>query len=327
MAEAEDYYDILGIPKGSSIDGVKKAYRRLARKYHPDVDKSPGAEERFKKINGAYQVLSDPQKKQAYDQFGSAAFSQTGGFGQGFWGFDWGFGPGTQTRTYRKGPFTYTYTTSTGEAGEGVTDFDFEDLFGGGGSIFDMFFGGGFRRRGRDLRYSLTIDFVDAVKGLEQEITVKGRKLKVKIPPGVTNGTQLRFAGDGEEAPPGPRGEKYPRGDLYLYIQLKSHPKFERRGDDIFAVAKISFSQAALGTVIEVPVIDSSKPAGEGTAKLKIPAGTQSGTTFRIRGKGMPRLRGRGQGDAFVRVFVKIPEKLTKEQRRLIEELGDLEWP
>lgn len=325
MVKVEDYYDTLGIPRGSSIDDVKKAYRKLARKYHPDVDKSPGAEEHFKKINEAYQVLSDPQKKQAYDQFGSAAFSQTGGFGQGFWGFDWGFGPGTQTRAYRKGPFTYTYTTNTGEAGEGFTDFDFEDLLGGTGSIFDMFFGGGLRRRGRDLRYSLTIDFVDATKGLEQEITVKGRKLKVKIPSGVMDGTQLRFAGEGEDAPRGPRGERYSRGDLYLHIQLKPHPKFERRGDDIFVDVEISFPQAAIGTVVEVPVVDPPKPTGEGTAKLKIPAGTQSGTKFRIRGKGMPRLRGRGQGDAFVRVFVKIPEKLTKEQKRLIEELGDLE--
>jgi len=324
MEKVGDYYDILGIPRGSSVDDIKKAYRGLARKRHPDVDKSAGAEERFKKINEAYKILSDPQKKQAYDQFGSAAFSQTGGFGQGFGGFGGGFSPGGQTRTYRQGPFTYTYTTSAGDSGQGDTNVDFEEMFGGAGSIFDMFFGGGFRRKGQDVRLALTIDFVDGIKGLEQDINVKGKKIKIKVPPGVRNGTQLRFAGEGEGAPTGPKGEKFPPGDLFLHIQIKPNPKFERHGDDILLQTEISFSQAALGTVLEVPVIDPSSKTGEGVVKLKIPQGTQSNTDFRLKGKGMPKLRRWGRGDAYVKVFVKIPDKLSREQKRLIEELDDL---
>lgn len=305
-----DYYDILGLSKGAPVDEVRKAYRRLARQYHPDVDKSPGAEARFKEVNEAYQTLSNPQKKQAYDQFGHAAFDQTAGFGQGFGGFDFG-GFGGRAQSGRWGPFTYTYSTNGGA--------DFEDLFSDTGNIFDMFFGGPFRRarKGRDLRYVIAVDFLDAVRGLEQEIGISGKKMRVKIPAGVESGMELRFAGGGE-----PGSEGVPPGDLYLRIQVNSHPVFFRRGRDVFVEQEISMIQAALGDVIEVPVIDPSTSSGQNTVKLKIPAGTQPGTEFRLRGKGVPLLRGSGRGDVYVRIRIKIPTKLSRKQREMLSQIN-----
>ena len=281
----EDYYDILGLGKGASEEDVKKAYRRLARKHHPDVSKEADAEETFKKINEAYQVLSDPQKKQAYDQFGHAAYSQ---------GQSGGFPGGGQ------GPFTYSYS------GQGV---DFEDLFGGASTIFDTFFGGGFRRRGQDVRYQITIEFIDTVRGLEKEIEVGGKTLTIKIPAGVRTGSEIRFAGKGEEGPRGPQGEQFPPGDLYLHVHVSEQtlPDFEIHGADILIRHTITFPQAALGDTVRVPVVDPTTDTGVRSVKLKIPAGTQSGKQLRIRGKGMPRVRGRGRGDAYVKVLVDTP--------------------
>ena len=296
---AKDYYEVLGINKGVSAAEVKKAYKRLAKKHHPDVDKSAGANEKFKEINEAYQVLSDSKKKAAYDQFGHAAFGQ----GQGFGGFG---GAGAQSA--RWGPFTYTYTTAGGAPGFG----DFSDPF----SIFEQVFGSrGFGRqprKGRNLRYSIVINFMEAIKGLTQEVSLNGKKLKVKIPAGIRDGAEIKFSGEGEK---GPRG--LPSGDLYLMIRVRPHPTFTRIDDDIYILKEISFVQAALGDTVEVATVE--KPV-----KLKIPAGTQSGTQFRLRGKGVPHLRGRGKGDQYVRVRVNIPKKLSRKQKKLLEEFQEL---
>ncbi len=298
---AKDYYEILGVSKGAPKDEVKKAYKRLAKKHHPDVDKSAGANERFKEINEAYQVLSDSKKRAAYDQFGSAAFDQTQGFG----GFGGRPSAGSE-QAGRWGPFAYTYTTSGG-----APDFDFGD-FSDPFSIFEQVFGSrGFGRqprRGRNLYYSLTIDFMDAVRGLTQEVSLNGKRLKVKIPSGIRDGAEIKFRGEGEE---GPRG--LPPGDLFLTVRIRPHPTFARVGDDIYILKDISFGEAALGDTIEVETVE--KPV-----KLKIPAGTQSGTQFRLRGKGVPHIRGRGRGDQYVRVRVNIPQKLSREQKRLLKE-------
>ena len=301
-----DYYEVLGIKKGASAAEIKKAYKQLAKKHHPDVDKSAEANEKFKEINEAYQVLSNAEKKAAYDQVGHAAFKQGAGFGgrpsagagQGGWG-----------------PFTYSYT------GGGSPDLgDFSDPF----SIFEQVFGSrGFGRqprKGRNLRYSIIIDFMDAIKGLTQEVSLNGKKLKVKIPSGIRDGAEIKFGGEGEAGPQG-----LPPGDLYLLIRIRPHPAFTRIDDDIYILQEISFTQAALGETIEVETVDPSSSSGQGAVKLKIPVGTQSGTQFRLRGKGVSRLNGRGRGDQYVRVQVTIPKKLSRAQKKLLRELQDLE--
>jgi DnaJ-class molecular chaperone len=298
---ATDYYDVLGVGRNASKDEIKKAYKRLAKKHHPDVDKSPDANEKFKEINEAYQVLSDEKKRAAYDQFGSAAFEPGAGFG--------GFGRG-QTQSGQWGPFTYTYTTSGG-----APDFDFGD-FSDPFNIFEQVFGfrgfGRRPRRGRNLYYSITVDFMDAVHGLTQEVSLNGKKLKIKIPAGIRDGAELRFAGEGEAGPQG-----LPSGDLYLTVRIRPHPTFTRIGDDIFILQEISFVQAALGDTVEVETV-------ERPVKLKVPSGTQTGTQFRLRGKGVPHLRGRGRGDQYVRIQIKVPEKLSREQRKLLKDFQDL---
>ncbi len=296
---AKDYYEVLGINKNATAAEIKKAYKQLAKKHHPDVDKSAGANEKFKEINEAYQVLSDSKKKTAYDQFGHAAFSQGARPG----------GTGAQSGGW--GPFTYTYTTG---GGPNASDFgDFSDPF----SIFEQVFGSrGFGRqprKGRNLRYSIIIDFMDAIKGLTQEVALNGKKLKVKIPSGIRDGAEIKFDGEGEKGPQG-----LPPGDLYLLIRIRPHPIFTRIDDDIYILREISFTQAALGDTVEIETVD--KPV-----KLKIPAGTQSGTQFRLRGKGVPHLRGRGRGDQYVRVHIKVPKRLSRAQKKLLQELQDLE--
>lgn len=296
---SRDYYDILGISKNASEEEIKKAYRRLAREHHPDVAKDKKvAEEKFKEINEAYQVLSDSKKRQAYDQFGKAAFQQGAGF-QG--------GPfGGRTQAGQWGPFTYTYTT---QARPDFSDFaDFGDPF----DIFEQVFGfrgfGGQRqpRKGRNLYYQMEIDFMDSVKGLTREISINGRKLKVKIPAGIRDGSEIRFEKEGE------RPKDLVPGDLFLTIRVHPHHKFIRQNDDIFSIEKISFVQAILGDVIQVDTVN-------GKVKLKIPSGTQPGTQFRIHSKGMPHLRRSGRGDHYVRVLVEIPKRITREQKKMLE--------
>jgi DnaJ-class molecular chaperone len=282
MVTQRDYYEILGVDKSASQSEIKTAYRKMALKYHPDKNKEDDAEQKFKEINEAYQVLSDEQKRKAYDQFGHAAFDPASGMGGGQGGPFGGFQQG--------GPFTWTYTTSRG-GGPQQADFDFGDPF----EIFEQFFGGGFARRRP--RYGVTIDFMEAVKGVEKEIEVDGKKHQVKIPAGADDGTRIRF------------------DDFDVTIDVRPHPKFKRDRYDVFLTQEISLTQAALGDNIKVPTLKGEK------LKLKIRPGTQSHSLIRLREEGIPHLRGRGKGDLYVRIVVKIPEKLTKEQKKLLEEL------
>lgn len=350
----KDYYELLGVPRTATDDDIKKAFRKLARKYHPDVnrDNPEQAAEKFKEINEAYEVLSNPERRAQYDQFGHAAFD--GAQGAGFGGFG-GFGAS-----------------------------------GGFSDIFDMFFGqSGFGGRqygpekGADLRYDMEITFEQAAFGVETEIQVprtevcsvchgsgaapgthpetcpscqgtgqtqvvqntpfgrmvnvktcercrgegkivhttckechgrgkvrRQRKIKVKIPAGVDTGSRLRVAHEGEA---GERGG--PAGDLYVYIFVKSHKLFTREGNDVICEVPINIIQATLGDEIEVPTLD-------GRVKLRIPEGTQPGTTFRLKDKGIPHLRGHGRGDQHVKVKVIIPQKLNERQRELLLEFS-----
>jgi molecular chaperone DnaJ len=349
VAAKRDYYEVLGVERSTGADDIKKAYRKVALKCHPD--RNPGdkqAEERFKEASEAYQVLGDAERRAQYDRFGHAAFEQGAGFG----GFDF--------------------------AAAG-----FEDIFG---DIFGDFFGGQRRsrsraRRGDDLRYDLQISFEEAVFGAEKTVRVprlttcsecrgSGSKngapretcsacrgsgqlryqqglfsiaktcgqcqgqgsvlrdpcrkcagagsvprqhaLSVRIPAGVDTNSRLKLRGEGEAGVHGG-----PPGDLYVVLHVSEHPLFTRDGNDIVCDVPIGFTQAALGAEIDVPT-------PHGKVKIKIPAGTQSGNAFRIKGKGVPDVRGYGQGDALVRVLVETPKKLTARQRELLEEFARL---
>jgi molecular chaperone DnaJ len=297
MATKTDYYEILGVDKNASADEIKKAYRKQALAWHPDrhKDDKEVAEKKFKEINEAYQVLSDPQKRSAYDQFGHAAFTPGGAPGGsasagGFWG--------------QTGPFTYTYTTSSGspfDFTQGESPFgnmDFGDPF----DIFEQFFGGGNpfggTRARRVPRYSIQIDFMEAVKGVSKEIDVGGKKRKIKIPAGIYEGARIDF------------------GDFTLSVTIRPHRLFERQDDDIYVSTWIPFSLAVLGGEIKVPTID-------GEVKIRVRPGTQSGTMVRLRERGVPHLRGRGRGDEYIRINILTPEKLTREQRNLVEEMRE----
>jgi DnaJ-class molecular chaperone len=285
MPTKRDYYDILGVDKSASGAEMKKAYRKLALQFHPDRNKSAEAAEKFKEINEAYEVLSNPKKKEAYDQFGHAAFAPGGGFGTG--------SPfGGQARTYRQGPFTYTYTTQGG--GSPFEGFGgFSDPF----EIFEQFFGGAspFARAARMPRYGLTLSFMEAAKGCEKQVSIEGKKRKIKIPAGVDDGSRIRFE------------------NFYITIDVKTDKTFERDGADVFVRQEVPLTMAILGGQVQVPTIDSD-------LKLKIRPGTQPGTMVRLRGRGIKRLRGFGRGDQYVRLQVKIPEKLSKRQKKLVEE-------
>jgi molecular chaperone DnaJ len=355
MSGKRDYYEVLEIGRSTNDAEIKKAFRRLAVKFHPD--KNPGdpeAEERFKEIGEAYDVLSDPEKRAAYDRYGHAAFQQGRGAGGGF-----------------HDPFDL-----------------FREAFGtsgGGGGIFEHFFGGGQesggRQRGSDLRYDLRITLEEAASGCEKEIEIRkldtcddcggsgarkgsravtcpvcrgtgqvvasrgffqvaqtcpncrgtgqvienpcpscggeGRKektsrIKLRIPPGVDEGSRLRSTGNGEA---GLRGAG--RGDLYVVLHIQEHRIFQRDGTDLHCEVPLPFPTAALGGEIRVPTL-------AGPINLKIPAGTQSGATFRVRGQGMPALQSSSRGDLFIRAEVEVPTKLNGEQRKKLEEFADL---
>ncbi len=362
----DDYYELLGVQKTVTADELKKAYRKKAVQFHPD--KNPGnkeAEEMFKKVSHAYEVLSDTEKRAAYDRYGAAAFEGAGagqrpGGGMGGGGFH--------------DPFDI-FREVFGQQGGGGG--------GGGGGIFDEMFGGGGSRDGNrdgaDLRYDLEITLEEAARGVEKEIsfrknmtcercdgsgaepgskkvtcptcrgagqirrsggiitftqtcptcggagtkvekpcnlcrgegrTAKNTKLNVRIPPGVDTGSRLRSSGNGEAGLAGGQA-----GDLYIVLTVKEHELFERQGEDLFCEIPIKFTLASLGGSIEVPTLS-------GKAALKIPTATQSGTTFRLRGKGMPSLRGGSQGDQLVRVQVEVPTSLSSEQKKILEEFA-----
>jgi len=356
----KDYYEVLGVIKSASADEIKKAYRKLALKYHPDRNKdNKEAEAKFKEASEAYHVLSDKGRKANYDQFGHAAFEGQGGRG-------------------------------------GFSNFDFSNAFSDifGSDIFDDFFegfGGTSRRtrrrssgyRGEDLRYDLSISLEDAYKGIKQEINFsstetcnkcKGscaepgskpiscsacagqgrvrssqgfftiqqtcpecsgsgeqisnpckecrgvgkkqtrKKISTNIPRGVDEGTRIRLSGKGEAGIKG--GEN---GDLYIFVSVDSHNIFKRSEENLFFEFPISFTDATLGTTVEVPTIDGGK------AKIKMPAGTQHGKQFRLRGKGMPIIRSKDFGDLYIRVITEIPTSLTREQKHLLEQFKKLE--
>ena len=368
MVAKRDLYEVLGVSKDASDADIKRAYRKLSKQYHPDINKEAGAEEKFKEIAEAYEILSDSQKRAAYDQYGHASYDPNsgfsgGGFGGGFEGFG-GFGGQGFSGSYTGG---------------------FED-------IFDTFFGGGGGRRGNranmprqgaDLQYVMDLTFEEAIFGKEEVIhyhrnaecetchgsgakpgtdpvtcskchgagvinveraTPFGRmmsqttcdvcggtgqeikekcetchghkhveethKVKVKVPAGVENGNQMPLRGQGEA---GENGGPY--GDLYVIFRVGKSDTFEREGADIFYELPINFAQAALGDEVDVPTV-------HGKVKLKVPAGTQSGTVLRLRGKGAPRLRGSGMGDQHVTVRVVTPKHLTDKQREAMQIFG-----
>lgn len=279
----KDYYSVLGITKSASDADIKKAYRKLALQYHPDRNKNDKvAEEKFKEVTKAYEVLSDSQKRAQYDQFGPAAFEQ--GAGQGPFGGNPFGGQGG-----RYGPFTYTY--STGDAG-GFDFGGFSDPF----EIFEQFFGGGnpFGRQERRPVYSLTIDFMEAVKGVTKKVSIDGKTQSVKIPPGVDNGSRIRF------------------GEYDVLVEVRADKRFKREGYDVVTEEEVTFPQAALGTEISVSTVD-------GPVKIKIPAGTQPNTVIRLSQKGINHVRGAGKGDHYVQVKVNVPKSLTREQKELLQ--------
>lgn len=288
MATKRDYYEVLGVSKSSTLDEIKRAYRSMARKHHPDVDTSPNAAETFKEINEAYQVISDPQKRQAYDQFGHAAFDRSQGFPGGARGQG---GPQGQ-----QGPFTYTW--SYGGQGNQGTDFDFGN-FADPFEIFESFFGGqspfsrGYRRKPT---YQLHVTFDEAVHGTEKEVAIEGKKVKIKVPAGVDDGTRIQF------------------DDFSILTSVGLSKDFKRQGYNIHIEVPISFTQAALGDVVEVPTID-------GKISVKIPAGVQSGTAIRLKEKGVPFVRGNGRGDQHVHVSVITPTKLSNKEKELLKQL------
>lgn len=369
-----DYYEVLGAEKAASKDDIKKAYRKLAKKYHPDANKDDpeSAEERFKELSEAYEVLMDDDKRARYDRFGHEGIRSD--FGAG--GFSWN-------------DFTH-----GGEVSD-IFGFDFINTIfgGGGGDIFDVFFGGGRGRgmhqgprAGNDIRLQVNVDLVDVITGKEVEVEIprrencdlcrgsgakegtapktcgtcggqgqvqraqqfanrrlvtintcpqcRGRgttvdepcekcggsgqvraqrRLLIQVPPGAETGTRVRYGGQGEAGEMGG-----PPGDLYAIINVRSHSAFEREGPDLLLEVPISFAQAALGDKIEVPTL-------KGKAQLTIPPGTQTHKVFRLRGQGLPHLRGAGRGDQYVRVILETPRHLSGEQKDLMHRMIELE--
>jgi DnaJ-class molecular chaperone len=299
MAE-KDYYEILGVKKTATEGEIKKAYRNLAKKYHPDRNKgNKEAENKFKELSEAYAVLSDKEKREQYDRLGREAFSFGGGGGgqNPFAGFDFSQfgGAGGRARTGRRG--------ASGPAG--FTDI-FSDLFGGGGGVeFEEM-----PARGHDINAELTIGFREAVTGATMDLTVNGSHIKVKIPEGVADGQTIRLRGKG-----GPGGNGAPAGDLNVLVHVTPHPFFERRGDDIYINLPVTVGEAIRGAEVEVPTI-------RGPVRAKIPAHTQGGRTFRLTGKGV-RKKGGGYGDEYYRVEVHVPREAPDEAVDQIEAAYD----
>jgi curved DNA-binding protein len=322
MAAPKDYYKILGVAKNATSDQIKKQYRKLAMETHPDRNKDDKqAEEKFKAINEAYAVLSDPKKRKQYDTFGSAGFHQRFSQEDIFHGFDIGdilkdFGFTTDDvfgsmfgRGRRGGRKTGRRQRSPFGSGQG---FDFQDIFGMPGH---QGFGARQPSRGPDLHADITITLEQAARGVKKSVSLspggKKQTLNVKIPAGVSDGKRLRLAGKGE---PGPSGT--PPGDLYITVRVEPHPIFRREENHLYMEKEIRISEALLGTSIEVPTLL------EETRKVRVPAGTQPGAKIRLRGMGMPVMGGGTPGDAYVTLRIAVPKKLTKRQRKLAEDLA-----
>ncbi len=305
---ADDYYKTLGIDKNASEDDIKKAYRKLAMKFHPD--RNPGnkqAEEKFKKLSEAYAVLSDQEKRKQYDSFGSDAFRQRYSQEDIFKDFDlndilkeFGFGGGGRTRTF---------TFGRGSGGSGGDPF--ADLFGGGQGYSRQM-----PQKGQDYEYNISITLEESVFGAEKKLSLQKEdrieEINIKVPPGISNGKKLRLAGKGS-----PGYNRGLSGDLYLNITILPHPIFARDGIDIYVEKSVNYSQAALGTTIEVPTIEGT------TKRIKIPAGTQNYTKIRMKGYGVPNLKDGGKGDQYVKISVNVPKKLTDRQAQLIKKLAE----
>jgi len=296
-----DPYRVLGVARSATDDEIKKAYRKLARKYHPDLNSSSKAsEDRFKEISDAYDILSDKVKRQRYDRFGhdgvNPNFSDFPGAGQGGVG-----GPG-----FSQSGFRFNFGGFSSPSGGGI----FEDIL----SDYLRAAGGKATRerrvsRGNDLEHSLTIDFDQAYHGVEAVVRILHRKINVHIPPGVDTGSKIRLAGQGA---PGLRGG--PSGDLFLNITVLDHPVFRRAGKDLHMVLPISIGEAILGLKVEIP-------GPSGRLALKIPECTKSGTVFRFKGKGFPSLKDEGgRGDFYVTVHIYVPENLDSVSRDLLAE-------
>ena len=305
---AEDYYKTLGVDKNAPEDDIKKAYRKLAMKFHPD--RNPGnkqAEEKFKKLSEAYAVLSDQEKRKQYDSFGSDAFRQRYSQEDIFKDFDlndilkeFGFGGGGRTQTF---------TFGRGSGGSGGDPF--ADLFGGGQGYSRQM-----PQKGQDYEYNISITLEESVFGAEKKLSLQKEdrveEINIKVPPGISNGKKLRLAGKGS-----PGYNRGLSGDLYLNITILPHPIFARDGVDIYVEKSVNYSQAALGTTIDVPTL-------EGTSKrIKIPAGTQNYTKIRMKGYGVPNLKDGGKGDQYVKISVNVPKKLTDHQAQLIKKLAE----
>ena len=297
MSSKRDYYEVLGVGKNASDDEIKKAYRKLAIKYHPD--KNPGdkeAEAKFKEINEAHDVLSDKQKRARYDQFGHAGVGGAGGAsGNPFAGGN----PFGQGGTFNYGGQTFSF-----------------DFGGAGGSVFDdilgsMFGFGGARRprRGADYQTSVTLTFEEAIFGTTKEVSANGESMKVKIPAGIDDGMSIRLQGKGGEPPEG-SNEK---GDLYVRIRVRPHKSLTREGAIILSEKTIGMVDAALGCEIEVETVD-------GSVTMKVPAGTQSGTPFKLSGHGVPFRSDGDRGPHIVTIIVETPKNLSKKQKELLEE-------
>ena len=323
----KDYYKILGVSKDATEKEIKKAYRNLARKYHPDANPDdPKAEERFKEINEAHEVLSDPEKRRKYDQFGSQwqNYARAGGGNVDDFVRQWSSGQpgrgGVHTRTVSPEEFAQMFGGGAG----GFSDF-FETLFGGGmrGGGFDPFGGSGRGAaytqtpsrpvRGRDIEQPVEISLEEAYRGATRILQHNGERLEVKIPRGVKTGSRVRVAGKGE---PGLNGG--PPGDFYLRVKVLPHPRFTREGDDLRVKVPVDVYTLMLGGEVQVPTLD--RPL-----MLTIPAGTQNGKVFRLRGQGMPKLRKPDErGDLYAVIDAQIPRNLSEEEKKLVRQLQAL---
>lgn len=282
-----DYYEVLGVQKGVSDADLKSAYRKQALKWHPDRNKTPDAEKKFKEINHAYEVLSDPKKRQLYDQYGKEAFEK-GNFGSA------NYGQGSPFGGY--GPFTYTYTQGGQQSPFEGFDFEgFSDPF----DIFEQFFGGFGGARSRTKRrdlYQISLTFDEAVRGTEKETVIKGQKKTIKIPAGVDTGTTIRFT------------------DFDLRVQVQPHPQFRREGQDVYVDKEISYATAVLGGVISVKTLT-------GEVQLRVRAGSKSGTIVRLQGQGIPYPQSRRKGDEYVVFRIAVPERVSAKMKKLLEEM------